>query len=254
MIGSATGISPHQVSFQFDRNRNAPASGEAEGKPGSNGIDRKSPLPAADKAKEKENAEASNKLTPEEEEQVKELKKRDAQVRTHEMAHLAAAGNLARGGPSYEFQTGPDGRSYAIGGHVQIDTSPGRTPAETIAKAAQIRAAALAPADPSPQDMKVASAADRLATAARQKLASEENDNQGSNGKTPDPTKSSDTKQRISFQFSNELERFAEEKDDESSEFDPNSNPPSKDGLVRRAYGNADKQPSDSKPNFGAFA
>jgi hypothetical protein len=88
-----------------------------------------------------------------------ELKKADAAVRAHEQAHLAAAGGLAKGGASFAYQKGPDGREYAVAGEVQIDTSKGATPAETIARMTRVRAAALAPADPSAQDLKVAQAA-----------------------------------------------------------------------------------------------
>lgn len=117
----------------------------------------------------------ARELTEAEKEQVEKLKQRDAEVRNHEMAHLAAAGSLAQGGPTYSYQVGPDGRSYAVGGDVKIDTSPGRTPEETIRKAAQIRAAALAPADPSPQDVKVAAAAGSLAANAAQKAQKAKN-------------------------------------------------------------------------------
>jgi len=110
------------------------------------------------------------KLTEEEKQQVEELKKRDAEVRAHEQAHLAAAAGLAQGGPTYVFQTGPDGKQYAVGGHVKIDTSKGRTPEETIQKARQIRSAAMAPSDPSPQDMKVAARAAQLEQEATQDL------------------------------------------------------------------------------------
>lgn len=78
------------------------------------------------------------------------------------MSHLAAGAGLVRGGPSYTYQRGPDGQLYAVGGEVSIDTSPGRTPEETIRRAQQIRAAALAPADPSAQDRQVAAAASRM--------------------------------------------------------------------------------------------
>ena len=43
------------------------------------------------------------------------------------------------------YQIGPDGKPYAVGGSVQIDTSEGATPEETFDKAAQIEAAAMAP-------------------------------------------------------------------------------------------------------------
>ncbi len=93
---------------------------------------------------------------------VRSLQARDQQVRAHEQAHLAASGGLATSGASYTYQKGPDGVSYAIGGEVSIDVSAGRTPEDTIARAATIRAAALAPADPSGQDRAVAAAASQM--------------------------------------------------------------------------------------------
>jgi hypothetical protein len=101
---------------------------------------------------------------------VRSLQARDEQVRAHEQAHLAASGGLATSGASYTYQKGPDGVNYAIGGEVSIDVSPGRTPEETIARAVTIRAAALAPADPSGQDRAVASAASQLEQQARTEL------------------------------------------------------------------------------------
>ncbi len=98
------------------------------------------------------------------------LKKIDAKVRAHEMAHLAAAGAYARGGASFQYKRGPDGRNYAVGGEVPIDTSKEATPEETIAKMRQVRAAALAPADPSPQDLKVASSATAAISEAQKEL------------------------------------------------------------------------------------
>lgn len=112
---------------------------------------------------------------PAQTEQVKKvvdaLKQTDRAVRAHEQAHLAAAGGLALGGPSFTFQYGPDGRAYAVAGEVPIDTSPGRTPEESIRKAQQIRAAALAPSDPSSQDRAVAAKATQLEIQAQQELA-----------------------------------------------------------------------------------
>lgn len=119
-------------------------------------------------------------LTEHERTQLDKLKRRDQEVRTHEAAHKSAAGGLASGGPAYETQTGPDGQDYAVGGHVKIDTSPGRTPEETIAKAQRIRQAALAPAEPSGQDLAVASKAARMEAQARAELA---------RSKLPEPTR-----------------------------------------------------------------
>ena len=105
---------------------------------------------------------------------ISELASTDREVRAHEAAHLASAGGLAQGGATFETVRGPDGRSYAVGGEVSIDISPGRTPEETIAKAQQIRSAALAPADPSAQDFRVAAQAAQMAQQAQQELATQQ--------------------------------------------------------------------------------
>ncbi|WP_301100545.1 putative metalloprotease CJM1_0395 family protein [Propionivibrio sp.] len=110
-------------------------------------------------------------LTPEEQQQVQQLRQTDRQVRAHEQAHLAVGADLVRGGPSYSYQTGPDNQRYAVSGEVSIDTSPGRSPAETIPKAQHIRATALAPAEPSPQDNSVAAQASSMESEARIELA-----------------------------------------------------------------------------------
>jgi hypothetical protein len=115
-------------------------------------------------------------LTPEALKLVDDLKARDTEVRQHEQAHLAAAGGLAISGATYTYQRGPNGVNYAIGGEVQIDTSPGATPEETIARAASIQAAASAPAEPSGADRAVAAAAQQMAAQARTELAKQEPD------------------------------------------------------------------------------
>lgn len=102
--------------------------------------------------------------------QLAQLKQIDTEVRAHELAHLAAAGQYAKGGASFQYQRGPDGQSYAVGGEVQIDTSREASPEATISKMQTVRAAALAPADPSPQDRKVAARASMVMTDAGQEL------------------------------------------------------------------------------------
>jgi hypothetical protein len=116
-------------------------------------------------------AQARVQLTPEQLAQIAQLKQRDTEVRQHELAHLSAAGGLATSGPSYTYQRGPNGVSYAVGGEVNIDTSPGATPEETIARARTIQAAALAPAEPSGADRAVAARAQQLEQQARAELA-----------------------------------------------------------------------------------
>lgn len=111
-------------------------------------------------------------MDEEQQRQVEELKAADARVRRHEQAHLAAAGPYALGAPSYEYKTGPDHKRYAVSGEVRLDVSPvPGDPAATIRKAQTVRKAALAPADPSPQDQRVAAEASRLEMKARQELA-----------------------------------------------------------------------------------
>ena len=114
--------------------------------------------------------QAKVQLTPEQLAQIEKLKQRDTEVRQHELAHLSAAGGLATSGPSYTYQRGPNGVNYAVGGEVSIDTSPGATPEETIARARTIQAAALAPAEPSGQDRAVAARAQQLEQQARAEL------------------------------------------------------------------------------------
>ena len=113
----------------------------------------------------------SLRLSPEAQAQLRELRQRDAEVRAHEKAHMAAGGQYVAGGPSYEYQRGPDGRQYAIGGHVSIDASSiPDDPEASAAKARQVRRAALAPGEPSAQDRAVAAkAAAQEAQAAREK-------------------------------------------------------------------------------------
>ncbi len=116
--------------------------------------------------------------------QLVKLKARDRQVRQHEAAHLAAAGGLATSSASFTYQKGPDGVSYAIGGEVGIDVSPGSTPQETIARAAAIQAAALAPADPSSADLAVAAKAQQMGQQAQAELAQQKYEPSKSNSKS----------------------------------------------------------------------
>lgn len=119
-----------------------------------------------------------SKLSTEDAKQVEELKKRDREVRQHEQAHLAAGAGIVVSGPTYQFQRGPDGKEYAIGGEVQIDASPiPDDPEATIRKMQQVQAAALAPAEPSPQDRKVASQAAKNQAKARAELIKNKSEN-----------------------------------------------------------------------------
>ncbi len=138
------------------------------------------------RSKEPRQTKAISDLSSEEQAQVRELQKEDRKTRAHEQAHLGAAGGLARGGASFSFTKGPDGRLYAVGGEVSIDTSPvPGDPDATIRKADTIRRAALAPSEPSSQDKAVAAQAAKMANEARAEKLKKQSK------KSMDPTDSS---------------------------------------------------------------
>ncbi len=120
-----------------------------------------------------------NELTPEEEKALAELQARDREVRAHEQAHLANAGRYAAGGASYTWQTGPDGKRYAVGGEVPIDLSEEQDPEQTIQKMRMVRRAALAPAEPSAADRNIAATASQKEARARQEMQSEQRSGDG---------------------------------------------------------------------------
>lgn len=136
-------------------------------------------------AKKDEEAEAESKeaeekkpngqqLSEEDVQKVDELKSRDQEVRVHEQTHAAVGGQYA-GSPSYGYERGPDGKSYAVSGEVQIDVSPVKgDPQATIQKMQVVRRAALAPAQPSAADRSIAADATSKATQARAELAKQQ--------------------------------------------------------------------------------
>ncbi len=126
----------------------------------------------SDKLGQTRSSSPEGELTEAEQLEVEELRRRDAEVKAHEQAHTAAAGNLAQSGASFDYETGPDGKRYAVGGEVSIDTSAvAGDPQATLLKAQKIRRAASAPADPSSQDRSVAAQASRMEAEARIEVA-----------------------------------------------------------------------------------
>ena len=109
--------------------------------------------------------------TPETQRAIRELERIDREVRAHEAAHRAAGGAYA-GAATFGYVQGPDGRSYAVSGEVPIHAPAGDTPEETARILSQVRAAALAPGDPSGPDMAVAASAAAGIAAAQAELAS----------------------------------------------------------------------------------
>jgi hypothetical protein len=127
--------------------------------------------------KDEKKSLGATQLSQEEQQTVSKLQARDAEVRIHESAHMAAAGPYATAGPSFTYETGPDGKKYAVGGEVSISTSPVKgDPQATLEKAQTIQRAALAPAEPSDQDRKVAAAAAQMAAEAQREIAQQKND------------------------------------------------------------------------------
>lgn len=130
---------------------------------------------------------------------IQNLASIDRKVKAHEQAHASVGGTFA-GAPSFTYKTGPNGVRYAVAGEVPIDTSPASSPEATVRKAEQVARAALAPADPSPTDRRIASSAQALASKARieiaqlvaNRLSSTKTSNQpninGDNTENSDPT------------------------------------------------------------------
>lgn len=134
-----------------------------------------------DKRKQARDA-AQEKLAQAELAQLKQLAARDREVRAHEQAHKAVAGSYG-GAIHYEYQRGPDGNRYAVGGEVSIDTAPESSPEATLAKARVIQRAASAPAEPSDQDRAVAAQAAQMEQQALQQLAQQRQEARTPDGK-----------------------------------------------------------------------
>lgn len=125
---------------------------------------------------------AEKDLSKEQQTQLRELKKTDAEVRTHEQAHKTAGGPYT-GAIQLEYTTGPDGRRYATAGEVPIDASPVRNnPEATVTKMEVVKRAALAPQAPSPQDRAVAAQADATKAQAQTELRQSRDEGGSSNG------------------------------------------------------------------------
>lgn len=103
---------------------------------------------------------AGQALTLEQQEELLQMQQRDQEVRLHEQQH-ASVGGQHTGSPQYEYTTGPDGKQYVVEGSVSVDLSPiAGDPNATIEKMRQVKAAALAPAEPSSADKEAAARAD----------------------------------------------------------------------------------------------
>ena len=110
------------------------------------------------------------------EDAISRLRQTEREVVAHENAHKAAAGRF--GGPvHYTYTTGQDGRRYITGGEVPIHTPATNDPEEALRNARQVMSAALAPGDPSGQDIAAAASAAATAATARARIASGKGEN-----------------------------------------------------------------------------
>ncbi len=146
---------PFSADQQDDTVTLSPDGQEISRNSSSNSVNEQSEKPSSMQSKGSD----QQRLTEEELKQLTELKRRDREVKTHEQAHLAAAGQYAAGGASFSYQNGPDGKRYAIGGEVPIDIGKERSPEATVLKMRTVKRAALAPANPSPADRSIAASA-----------------------------------------------------------------------------------------------
>lgn len=123
-------------------------------------------------------------LTPQEKQELAKLKNTDAEVKRHENAHKAAAGGLRTSSPNYEYETGPDGKKYAVAGDVNISYQKSSDPEVNLKNAQKLKAAALAPAEPSAQDRSVARKADMEIAKAKQEILEEQQNKDSENNNT----------------------------------------------------------------------
>lgn len=143
-------------------------------------LEKKASEKTADTKNSKE--KSSKELTSQQQQEISKLKESDAEVKAHEQAHLSAAAGLRTSAPSYQYQTGPDGKKYAVAGEVNISFSQTGDPKKDLQMAETLKAAALAPANPSGQDMAVAKQADEMIQQDKQKIQ-EENQQTGTTPK-----------------------------------------------------------------------
>ncbi|WP_119393708.1 putative metalloprotease CJM1_0395 family protein [Salinibius halmophilus] len=154
----------------------------------------------------RQSRQRENSLSEIELQQVQELSQRDREVRQHELAHQAAAGQYG-GSMKLEYTIGPDGKRYAVAGSVQVDLSREATAEETIEKAEQIQRAAMAPSEPSSQDRMVAQQAVMMEMAARAELLRE------------DRLEQEASREEASEELTEQAEAAEDQKDDSSREY-----------------------------------
>ncbi|MEA2017581.1 MAG: putative metalloprotease CJM1_0395 family protein [Campylobacterota bacterium] len=86
---------------------------------------------------------------------LEKFKQADANIRSHEQIHASIGHTTAP--IAYTYQEGPDGKMYAVGGHVKLDTSIPDDPKAAAFKLDMLQKAASGPIDSSAADNTIAS-------------------------------------------------------------------------------------------------
>ncbi|WP_073955965.1 putative metalloprotease CJM1_0395 family protein [Thalassospira sp. TSL5-1] len=97
-------------------------------------------------------AKSLSEMSDAERAEVARLQARDSAVKQEEKGHAAAAGQYASA-PQYQYTIGPDGKAYAIGGHVDVSIPQGGSADNNRSALAALQNAALSPNAPSGADM-----------------------------------------------------------------------------------------------------
>ncbi|MCJ8312183.1 MAG: hypothetical protein HRU38_07800 [Saccharospirillaceae bacterium] len=137
---------------------------------------------------------------------VAQLKARDQEVRSHEMAHKIVGGKYAAG-VSLEYTKGPDGVNYAKAGEVSISVSTNSNPELTVRKMQQIKQAALAPREPSNQDRAVAATATQLEMKAYAEIAKMERVEETAKAEAKDEYRKENTQSKDDSKVSDDNKR-----------------------------------------------
>lgn len=141
---------------------------------------------------------------PEVRQEIRQLQMTEQEVIKHEQAHKSVGGDLT-GPVSYTYTNGPDEKRYIDGGEVSIQAKEGATPEETLNILQRVRDAALAPADPSPQDLRVAASASSQMQQVRSEIANERYEEFTSDRQDEDPFKDIDLTANIPERFLNDF-------------------------------------------------
>ena len=88
---------------------------------------------------------------------LNKFKNKDSEVKTHEQTH--ASGTTTTSAINYNYQVGPDGKLYAIGGSVRFDTSIPKDPQSAKVKMDQLQSASSSVSSLSGADASIAQTA-----------------------------------------------------------------------------------------------